>query len=632
MAKEVEIIVKATDHASSTFDKIGNKSNSFADKIKANLWKIKIASWIATTALIWIGKTMLDSAKAIQPVQNSFDRLTKDIDQNSKEILASLQKASKWTISDYNLMLSANKAMSLWVAKNTDEFTTLMEIARVKGQAMWLTMEQAFSDIVTGLWRSSPMILDNLWITIKLWEAQETYAKILWKTVEEMTDQEKKQALINAVVSQWKQELESAGDVALTTAERQAQLQASLQNISATIWTALIPVFEKVMEIISPIVERFSNRVKENPKMASTILIVATSLAWLTFALSMLAPMISKIWLLISLLSWPIGIVLLAVWALTYWFYQLFTNFPTYEERMVALRWELTLLDEQFKNWTITQEQYNQKTEEVKAKMTELEEKSKTLWWTIRNDLAETVNSIKNTPETLSNFVNAMWAVFDWLAMKIGEVFLKIWEFFNNFWLSLQIIFENMWSMISGMIEWLFNRIQSIWDQINTMIVYALWVIKAWAEAIKTVWKWLWDWIKLITTSAYDWVVSKFNALTSFISSVVSKIKSAYNSVKNFISWWWSSGWKIAGARAEWWPVKAWKQYLVGERWPEMFVPNSSWNIIPNEKLWWQTGSQTININLGGVVINNEADETRLVEKIKTALTRESQLYLLGIN
>jgi hypothetical protein len=38
---------------------------------------------------------MLDSAKAIQPVQNSFDRLTKDIDQNSKEILASLQKASK---------------------------------------------------------------------------------------------------------------------------------------------------------------------------------------------------------------------------------------------------------------------------------------------------------------------------------------------------------------------------------------------------------------------------------------------------------------------------------------------------------------------------------------------------------
>ena len=44
MAKEVEIIVKATDQASSTFDKIGNKSNSFADKIKANLNTIRIAS------------------------------------------------------------------------------------------------------------------------------------------------------------------------------------------------------------------------------------------------------------------------------------------------------------------------------------------------------------------------------------------------------------------------------------------------------------------------------------------------------------------------------------------------------------------------------------------------------------
>ena len=56
MAKEVEIIVKATDKASATFDKIWKSSNTFADKIKANLNTIKIASWIATTALIWIWK------------------------------------------------------------------------------------------------------------------------------------------------------------------------------------------------------------------------------------------------------------------------------------------------------------------------------------------------------------------------------------------------------------------------------------------------------------------------------------------------------------------------------------------------------------------------------------------------
>jgi hypothetical protein len=36
-------------------------------------------------------------------------------------------------------------------------------------------------------------------------------------------------------------------------------------------------------------------------------------------------------------------------------------------------------------------------------------------------------------------------------------------------------------------------------------------------------------------------------------------------------------------------------------------------------------------VNLGNVNVYNEADENRLVEKIKTALTREMQLAKLGI-
>jgi hypothetical protein len=85
-------------------------------------------------------------------------------------------------------MLSANKAMSLGVADSTDEFTTLMEIARVKAKNMGLSTTQAFNDIVTGLGRSSPLILDNLGITINATEAQEEYAKALGKTASELTE------------------------------------------------------------------------------------------------------------------------------------------------------------------------------------------------------------------------------------------------------------------------------------------------------------------------------------------------------------------------------------------------------------------------------------------------------------
>jgi hypothetical protein len=42
----------------------------------------------------------------------------------------------------------------------------------------------------------------------------------------------------------------------------------------------------------------------------------------------------------------------------------------------------------------------------TREEMALLEEKSMTLWGTIRNDLAQTVYSIANTGETVSNFVN----------------------------------------------------------------------------------------------------------------------------------------------------------------------------------------------------------------------------------
>jgi len=44
------------------------------------------------------------------------------------------------------------------------------------------------------------------------------------------------------------------------------------------------------------------------------------------------------------------------------------------------------------------------------------------------------------------------------------------------------------------------------------------------------------------------------------------------------------------------------------------------------------SSSPTININMGGVTVNNEADENRLVSKIQETLTRQLQLNKFGIS
>jgi len=42
--------------------------------------------------------------------------------------------------------------------------------------------------------------------------------------------------------------------------------------------------------------------------------------------------------------------------------------------------------------------------------------------------------------------------------------------------------------------------------------------------------------------------------------------------------------------------------------------------------------SPTININMGGVTVNNEADENRLIEKMKDSLIRQLQINKFGIS
>lgn len=121
---------------------------------------------------------------------------------DATRMLEELRETSRGTISDMNLMTAANRAMMLGVTQDTETMTRLMEIAMVRGRAMGLSTQQAFSDLVTGLGRASPMILDNLGIVTGGERTFSEYAATLGKTADELTEVEKKQALLNKVMQE----------------------------------------------------------------------------------------------------------------------------------------------------------------------------------------------------------------------------------------------------------------------------------------------------------------------------------------------------------------------------------------------------------------------------------------------
>ena len=83
------------------------------------------------------------------------------------------------------------------------------------------------------------------------------------------------------------------------------------------------------------------------------------------------------------------------------------------------------------------------------------------------------------------------------------------------------------------------------------------------------------------------------------------------------------------GTRATGGPVYWGQSYIVGENGPELFVPSQNGKIVPNEKMGGE--EIVVNLNMGGVVINNDSDEQELANKISETITRQLQLYKRGI-
>ena len=151
---------------------------------------------------------------------------------DSGEGLKQLSKASKNTIADMELMSIANRASLLGVTSSVDDLSKLMVTARLRGKAMGLTTEQAFNDIVTGIGRGSPLILDNLGIKIP---------DALKELMQDMGETEKTQALLNFAMADGATLAEQMGGDILTTADKFQQMQASINNTKQVLGESFAP-------------------------------------------------------------------------------------------------------------------------------------------------------------------------------------------------------------------------------------------------------------------------------------------------------------------------------------------------------------------------------------------------------
>lgn len=167
----------------------------------------------------------------VSGMRNAFDKLSGGVDAANIRIGA-IRKSTLGLVDDFSAMQASNKATLLGLGLGAEQMGELAKTASILGRAMGQDATKSLDDLITALGRSSPMILDNLGLTVKVGEANDRYAASLGRTADSLSDAEKKQAFMNAAMDAAKDKVHTLGALTLTASDRLSQMWTSVKNVS----------------------------------------------------------------------------------------------------------------------------------------------------------------------------------------------------------------------------------------------------------------------------------------------------------------------------------------------------------------------------------------------------------------
>jgi lambda family phage tail tape measure protein len=153
--------------------------------------------------------------------------------------------ASEGAISLREAMEATAKATSSGLSKK--QFMELGTVAKGASQALGVNMSDAVSRLTRGITKLEPELLDELGIFTKVGKASEDYARSVGKSVDSLTDFEKRQAFANAVLAEGRQKF---GEIASET-NVYDKLLANLKNVAQEILSTINVVVAPIAKLFA---------------------------------------------------------------------------------------------------------------------------------------------------------------------------------------------------------------------------------------------------------------------------------------------------------------------------------------------------------------------------------------------
>lgn len=194
--------------------------------------------------------------------------------------LEALRKAAAGTISDFELMRTANIALTgagdnLAIAFG-EKLPKLLAIARASAKATGQSVDFLFTSLVTGVKRSSPMLIDNTGLMLKLGEANAALANELGTTVKALSAEQKQIAILNATVLAGQKILDQFGDAQLTTAEQLARVRAGMKNLTDFAGLAFTPALNTLTGAFADLLDMMNRSITEGGVLQDVLVAIGS--------------------------------------------------------------------------------------------------------------------------------------------------------------------------------------------------------------------------------------------------------------------------------------------------------------------------------------------------------------------
>ena len=217
-------------------DGFSAKWNNITDKMKSgakDLVRTFQANWAAISAgafaafeVVRQGFDMMQEWAKGEVMRGSFNATMKQMGLDAEEQFSKIRTAAAGLIDDDGLAQMANKWLGMGM--KIEQLSDVMVLARVKAREMGVSAAESFEKLATAIAAGQERGLKAMNIAIDTTVAAEAYAATLGKTASQLTDVEKKQATLNAVLNAGKASLDGV-DLSLTT------INEKIQRIQATI-------------------------------------------------------------------------------------------------------------------------------------------------------------------------------------------------------------------------------------------------------------------------------------------------------------------------------------------------------------------------------------------------------------